>query len=169
MTYSGTRESQRRSSSTQRWEPVRLRSFLERWGWVLPFTSWNFLSWWRIGPLFCDFFVLYQSWMRLKNFIYLSLLQAGQYSFLCLFQCFTIERLGRRPLMIGGFFFMGLCCFGITITVLFQVGPRLTPCSSWLKFFWRMRWCRNQNFRKKDQCGLKKQSLNKGQQPLIKW
>ncbi|TNM85934.1 hypothetical protein fugu_008205 [Takifugu bimaculatus] len=35
--------------------------------------------------------------------------------------CFTIERLGRRPLMIGGFFFMGLCCFGITITALFQV------------------------------------------------
>lgn len=29
--------------------------------------------------------------------------------------------------MIGGFFFMGLCCFGITITVLFQVGSRLTP------------------------------------------
>uniref|UniRef100_A0A8C9Y804 Solute carrier family 2 member 15b n=1 Tax=Sander lucioperca TaxID=283035 RepID=A0A8C9Y804_SANLU len=34
--------------------------------------------------------------------------------------CFTIERLGRRPLMIGGFLFMGLCCAGITVTVLFQ-------------------------------------------------
>uniref|UniRef100_A0A669DB06 Solute carrier family 2 member 15b n=1 Tax=Oreochromis niloticus TaxID=8128 RepID=A0A669DB06_ORENI len=35
--------------------------------------------------------------------------------------CFTIERLGRRPLMIGGFLFMGLCCAGITVSVLFQV------------------------------------------------
>ncbi|XP_049900468.1 solute carrier family 2 member 15b [Epinephelus moara] len=34
--------------------------------------------------------------------------------------CFTIERLGRRPLMIGGFLFMGLCCAGITVSVLFQ-------------------------------------------------
>ncbi|XP_054460305.1 solute carrier family 2 member 15b [Anoplopoma fimbria] len=34
--------------------------------------------------------------------------------------CFTIERLGRRPLMIGGFLFMGLCCTGITMSVLFQ-------------------------------------------------
>uniref|UniRef100_A0A665V729 Solute carrier family 2, facilitated glucose transporter member 5-like n=1 Tax=Echeneis naucrates TaxID=173247 RepID=A0A665V729_ECHNA len=34
--------------------------------------------------------------------------------------CFTIERVGRRPLMIGGFLFMGLCCAGITISVLFQ-------------------------------------------------
>lgn len=34
--------------------------------------------------------------------------------------CFTIERLGRRPLMIGGFLFMGLCCLGITVSVLFQ-------------------------------------------------
>lgn len=34
--------------------------------------------------------------------------------------CFIIERLGRRPLMIGGFVFMGLCCLGITISVLFQ-------------------------------------------------
>ncbi|KAL3996023.1 receptor-type tyrosine-protein phosphatase T [Sarotherodon galilaeus] len=38
--------------------------------------------------------------------------------------CFTIERLGRRPLMIGGFFFMGLCCAGITVSVLFQ--PQLS-------------------------------------------
>uniref|UniRef100_A0A3Q3W6F5 Major facilitator superfamily (MFS) profile domain-containing protein n=1 Tax=Mola mola TaxID=94237 RepID=A0A3Q3W6F5_MOLML len=35
--------------------------------------------------------------------------------------CFTIERLGRRPLMIGGFLFMGLCCVGITVSVLLQV------------------------------------------------
>ncbi|XP_023277763.1 solute carrier family 2, facilitated glucose transporter member 5-like [Seriola lalandi dorsalis] len=34
--------------------------------------------------------------------------------------CFTIERVGRRPLMIGGFLFMGLCCVGITMSVLFQ-------------------------------------------------
>ncbi|KAM4603802.1 solute carrier family 2 member 15b [Polymixia lowei] len=34
--------------------------------------------------------------------------------------CFTIERLGRRPLMIGGFTFMGLCCAGITISLLLQ-------------------------------------------------
>ncbi|KAM6942342.1 solute carrier family 2 member 15b [Lycodopsis pacificus] len=34
--------------------------------------------------------------------------------------CFTIERLGRRPLMIGGFLFMGLCCTGITVSVLLQ-------------------------------------------------
>ncbi|XP_029537682.1 solute carrier family 2, facilitated glucose transporter member 9-like [Oncorhynchus nerka] len=34
--------------------------------------------------------------------------------------CFTIERLGRRPLMIGGFTFMGICCAGITISLMFQ-------------------------------------------------
>uniref|UniRef100_A0AAQ4PR25 Solute carrier family 2 member 15b n=1 Tax=Gasterosteus aculeatus aculeatus TaxID=481459 RepID=A0AAQ4PR25_GASAC len=34
--------------------------------------------------------------------------------------CFTIERLGRRPLMIGGFLFMGLCCSGITVSVILQ-------------------------------------------------
>ncbi|KAK9539743.1 hypothetical protein VZT92_002244 [Zoarces viviparus] len=34
--------------------------------------------------------------------------------------CFAIERLGRRPLMIGGFLFMGLCCTGITVSVLLQ-------------------------------------------------
>uniref|UniRef100_A0A672G955 Solute carrier family 2, facilitated glucose transporter member 5-like n=1 Tax=Salarias fasciatus TaxID=181472 RepID=A0A672G955_SALFA len=38
--------------------------------------------------------------------------------------CFTIERLGRRPLMIGGFLFMGLCCAGITVSVLLQ--PQLS-------------------------------------------
>ncbi|XP_047435440.1 solute carrier family 2 member 15b [Mugil cephalus] len=35
--------------------------------------------------------------------------------------CFTVERLGRRPLIIGGFLFMGMCCAGITVSVLFQV------------------------------------------------
>ncbi|XP_061736921.1 solute carrier family 2 member 15b isoform X2 [Nerophis ophidion] len=35
--------------------------------------------------------------------------------------CFTIEHVGRRPLMIGGYLFMALCCAGITISVLFQV------------------------------------------------
>ncbi|KAM8880431.1 solute carrier family 2 member 15b isoform 1-T1 [Spinachia spinachia] len=34
--------------------------------------------------------------------------------------CFTIERLGRRPLMIGGFLFMGFCCSGITVSVILQ-------------------------------------------------
>ncbi|CAL1601938.1 unnamed protein product [Knipowitschia caucasica] len=34
--------------------------------------------------------------------------------------CFTIERVGRRPLMIGGFLFMGVCCAGITVSVMLQ-------------------------------------------------
>ncbi|AWP06138.1 putative solute carrier family 2 facilitated glucose transporter member 5-like [Scophthalmus maximus] len=34
--------------------------------------------------------------------------------------CFTIERVGRRPLIIGGFLFMGICCAGITVSALFQ-------------------------------------------------
>ncbi|TRY92326.1 hypothetical protein DNTS_029283 [Danionella cerebrum] len=34
--------------------------------------------------------------------------------------CFTIERVGRRPLMIGGFTFMGVCCAGITFSLLLQ-------------------------------------------------
>uniref|UniRef100_A0A8C6TGF9 Solute carrier family 2 member 15a n=1 Tax=Neogobius melanostomus TaxID=47308 RepID=A0A8C6TGF9_9GOBI len=34
--------------------------------------------------------------------------------------CFTIERLGRRPLMIGGFSMMGLCSAGITLALILQ-------------------------------------------------
>ncbi|XP_061685345.1 solute carrier family 2 member 15b [Syngnathoides biaculeatus] len=34
--------------------------------------------------------------------------------------CITIERVGRRPLLIGGYIFMGLCCAGITVSVRFQ-------------------------------------------------
>ncbi|CAK6962850.1 solute carrier family 2 member 15b [Scomber scombrus] len=34
--------------------------------------------------------------------------------------CFTIERLGRKSLMVGGFLFMGFCCAGITVSVLYQ-------------------------------------------------
>uniref|UniRef100_A0A9J8C1P3 Solute carrier family 2, facilitated glucose transporter member 5 n=2 Tax=Cyprinus carpio TaxID=7962 RepID=A0A9J8C1P3_CYPCA len=34
--------------------------------------------------------------------------------------CFTIERLGRRPLIIGGFAFMGMCCAGITLSLILQ-------------------------------------------------
>ncbi|KAG2462918.1 GTR9 protein, partial [Polypterus senegalus] len=34
--------------------------------------------------------------------------------------CFTIEKLGRRPLMIGGFSFMGICCAGITLSLILQ-------------------------------------------------
>ncbi|XP_067909502.1 solute carrier family 2 member 15b isoform X2 [Heterodontus francisci] len=33
----------------------------------------------------------------------------------------TIERVGRRPLLIGGFGFMGFSCAGITMSLLFQV------------------------------------------------
>ncbi|XP_017578366.1 solute carrier family 2 member 15a isoform X1 [Pygocentrus nattereri] len=35
--------------------------------------------------------------------------------------CFTIERLGRRPLIIGGFAVMGMCCAGITVSLILQV------------------------------------------------
>ncbi|KAM4703848.1 solute carrier family 2, facilitated glucose transporter member 9-like [Rhinophrynus dorsalis] len=38
----------------------------------------------------------------------------------CLIGCITVERLGRRPLLIGGFGFMGLCCAGITLSLVFQ-------------------------------------------------
>ncbi|KAG5266813.1 hypothetical protein AALO_G00236520 [Alosa alosa] len=34
--------------------------------------------------------------------------------------CFTIERLGRRPLIIGGFAVMGICCGGITLSLFLQ-------------------------------------------------
>ncbi|KAA0722259.1 Solute carrier family 2, facilitated glucose transporter member 9 [Triplophysa tibetana] len=34
--------------------------------------------------------------------------------------CFTIERVGRRLLMISGFSFMGICCAGITVSLLLQ-------------------------------------------------
>ncbi|KAI3363091.1 hypothetical protein L3Q82_011533, partial [Scortum barcoo] len=34
--------------------------------------------------------------------------------------CFTIERLGRRPLMIGGFAMMGICSAGITLALILQ-------------------------------------------------
>ncbi|KAJ8250333.1 hypothetical protein COCON_G00222550 [Conger conger] len=34
--------------------------------------------------------------------------------------CFTIEHLGRRPLIIGGFGFMGVCCAGITLSLVLQ-------------------------------------------------
>ncbi|TNN48594.1 Solute carrier family 2, facilitated glucose transporter member 9 [Liparis tanakae] len=35
--------------------------------------------------------------------------------------CFSIERLGRRPLMIGGFAMMGICSAGITGALILQV------------------------------------------------
>uniref|UniRef100_A0A8C4ZZW6 Solute carrier family 2 member 15a n=1 Tax=Gadus morhua TaxID=8049 RepID=A0A8C4ZZW6_GADMO len=35
--------------------------------------------------------------------------------------CFTIEKLGRRPLVIGGFTIMGVCCAGITLSLILQV------------------------------------------------
>ncbi|XP_047010087.1 solute carrier family 2 member 15a isoform X2 [Ictalurus punctatus] len=38
--------------------------------------------------------------------------------------CFTIERLGRRPLIIGGFGVMGLCCAGITFSLVLQTHVR---------------------------------------------
>ncbi|XP_033885763.1 solute carrier family 2, facilitated glucose transporter member 5-like isoform X1 [Acipenser ruthenus] len=34
--------------------------------------------------------------------------------------CFTIEKLGRRPLMIGGFSVMGIGCAGITLSLVLQ-------------------------------------------------
>ncbi|XP_029377354.1 solute carrier family 2 member 15a [Echeneis naucrates] len=34
--------------------------------------------------------------------------------------CFTIEKLGRRPLMIGGFTMMGICSAGITLALILQ-------------------------------------------------
>ncbi|KAK9541057.1 hypothetical protein VZT92_001134 [Zoarces viviparus] len=37
--------------------------------------------------------------------------------------CFSIERLGRRPLMIGGFTMMGICSAGITVSLILQLRP----------------------------------------------
>ncbi|XP_061693855.1 solute carrier family 2, facilitated glucose transporter member 9-like isoform X2 [Syngnathoides biaculeatus] len=34
--------------------------------------------------------------------------------------CFTIEKLGRRPLLVGGFTMMGICSAGITFTLILQ-------------------------------------------------
>ncbi|XP_060754964.1 solute carrier family 2 member 15b [Neoarius graeffei] len=34
--------------------------------------------------------------------------------------CFIIERVGRKPLMIGGFSIMGMCCAGITLSLILQ-------------------------------------------------
>ncbi|XP_030058712.1 solute carrier family 2, facilitated glucose transporter member 5 isoform X2 [Microcaecilia unicolor] len=34
--------------------------------------------------------------------------------------CFTIEKLGRRPLLISGFVIMGICCAGITVALELQ-------------------------------------------------
>lgn len=42
-------------------------------------------------------------------------------------QCFTIEKLGRRPLIITGFCTMGICLAGITISLLLQVGSGHHP------------------------------------------
>nr|XP_056706033.1 solute carrier family 2, facilitated glucose transporter member 9-like [Euleptes europaea] len=42
--------------------------------------------------------------------------------------CFTIEKLGRRPLMIVGFFFMGICCSGITMSLVMQANV------SWMRY-----------------------------------
>uniref|UniRef100_A0A8C3QVY5 Uncharacterized protein n=1 Tax=Cyanoderma ruficeps TaxID=181631 RepID=A0A8C3QVY5_9PASS len=43
--------------------------------------------------------------------------------------CFTIERVGRRPLIITGFCAMGVCSAGITFSLLLQVGPG--HCHPW--------------------------------------
>ncbi|CAB1312574.1 unnamed protein product [Coregonus sp. 'balchen'] len=43
-----------------------------------------------------------------------------------LIRCFTIEKLCRRPLIIGGFLVMGFCCAGITLSLILQMGSVLT-------------------------------------------
>lgn len=48
--------------------------------------------------------------------------------FLLCLQCFTIEKLGRRPLMIGGFAVMGVCSVGITLAFSFQVCAHVHAC-----------------------------------------
>ncbi|XP_063163115.1 solute carrier family 2, facilitated glucose transporter member 9-like isoform X2 [Candoia aspera] len=42
--------------------------------------------------------------------------------------CFTIEKLGRRPLIIAGFCFMGICCAGITLSLVLQASV------SWMRY-----------------------------------
>nr|XP_034989884.1 solute carrier family 2, facilitated glucose transporter member 9-like [Zootoca vivipara] len=42
--------------------------------------------------------------------------------------CFTIEKLGRRPLIIVGFSFMGICCAGITLSLILQATV------SWMRY-----------------------------------
>uniref|UniRef100_A0A8D0GX35 Major facilitator superfamily (MFS) profile domain-containing protein n=1 Tax=Sphenodon punctatus TaxID=8508 RepID=A0A8D0GX35_SPHPU len=42
--------------------------------------------------------------------------------------CFTIERVGRRPLIIIGFCFMGICCTGITLSLVLQATV------SWMRY-----------------------------------
>ncbi|XP_053245407.1 solute carrier family 2, facilitated glucose transporter member 9-like [Podarcis raffonei] len=42
--------------------------------------------------------------------------------------CFTIEKLGRRPLIIVGFCFMGICCAGITLSLILQATV------SWMRY-----------------------------------
>ncbi|XP_058043910.1 solute carrier family 2, facilitated glucose transporter member 5-like isoform X1 [Ahaetulla prasina] len=43
--------------------------------------------------------------------------------------CFTIEKVGRRSLLIVGFCFMGICCAGITLSLVLQ------PIVSWMRYF----------------------------------
>ncbi|XP_048362111.1 solute carrier family 2, facilitated glucose transporter member 9-like [Sphaerodactylus townsendi] len=42
--------------------------------------------------------------------------------------CFTIEKLGRRPLIITGFVFMGICCSVITMSLVLQTSV------SWMRY-----------------------------------
>ncbi|XP_007422141.1 solute carrier family 2, facilitated glucose transporter member 5-like [Python bivittatus] len=42
--------------------------------------------------------------------------------------CFTIEKLGRRPLIVVGFCFMGICCAGITLSLVLQASV------SWMRY-----------------------------------
>ncbi|XP_013922030.1 PREDICTED: solute carrier family 2, facilitated glucose transporter member 9-like [Thamnophis sirtalis] len=42
--------------------------------------------------------------------------------------CFTIEKVGRRSLLIVGFCFMGICCAGITLSLVLQ------PSVSWMRY-----------------------------------
>ncbi|KFV04487.1 Solute carrier family 2, facilitated glucose transporter member 9, partial [Tauraco erythrolophus] len=54
-------------------------------------------------------------------------------------QCFTIEKLGRRPLIITGFCAMGICSAGITFSLLLQGGiprPRVPSQTAlpWMRY-----------------------------------